>query len=562
MNLGIDFGSTYSMLSYYDEQEKSLKAAVTEGNSPHIPSIACYASKKSKDLVFGHLARTTLDAKRNLVPYRAFKMLLPVTDKDKLAQMGYTGDNMPQRIAKEFLKSQIQAARRDLHVSAFDQVTICIPYVWDRDYSTLSGKGVLYEICQELIQEEGLMRSVRVISEPAAATACVAHKYTQRTQRLYQGWILIIDYGGGTLDITLSKVSTVRRSGRDFMEISVEGQAGAGEHHSKDNRIGDAGIAYMQAVVAKALEQAGYPDAPRDRDFQKAVDLLESTLINNAAKLEEKVLENGNDPAMLAEDEDVFLEVSYGDEDDEIPITYATLVQVYDDLIRPLLDRELTRIYEEKMRDLLHMDNPRVRPKDLLISLVGGFGQFILVQQQVAEFFNIGDTDDMDSGKEDAISFGAALIANNNISLQVKAPLSMGLWYGKGDFDFAFLRGTPMEPNEIHFLNRPILYLGPSSNPRNSPWKFCMNLDGAPKRCRYRVPLERAREQMMKVEKGCGYKCGFSVNESEIISFWYAKCDTMGKYNKADLKDLPLGNIADIFGSILTDESAPIDTKK
>ena len=559
MNLGIDFGSTYSMLSYYDNISKILKSVAPEGNSPHIPSVACRKAKfKPGDAFsYGYAAKTKLDKdkKNALTPYRAFKMLLPVTDQKELNKQGYLNGVTPRMVSKEFLRSQLQSVNSKYDV---EQVTICIPYVWDQDYSTLSGKGILYEICQEL-QDEGLMKSFRVVSEPAAATACVAHQTFLRTKKLYQGWILIIDYGGGTLDITLSNVRTVNRNRKDYMEISVEGQAGAGENHP-DNRIGDAGIAYMNAVVAQALKDAGC-EYERDTEFQDAVDLLEVALITENEELLDKVEMASSNPSALKHDKGVFTTFSYGDMD-EVPVTYSTLVRVYDSLIRPLLDQELKKIFNKKMRPLLGMKTPKDAVNNLQIALVGGFGQFILVRQQVCECFNIGDSDEIGVSKEDAISYGAALIANGNVALQVRAPASIGICFPDKSFDFAFVRHAPLEPGQIQFLDHTVFYLG-AKGKENFPWQFVLNLDGNPKCGRVLVPIDdEVREKMLRIPSPCSFKCGFSVNESEVITFWYVETDTYGKYDPAKLQKKELGNLPGIFGSVINMEAAPLVEKK
>ena len=73
MNLGIDFGSTNSMLSYYDNDQKQLKAAKRSAtdSEQYIPSVVCRKSKKSNDFYFGELAKKTSDKKPDLDAYRA-----------------------------------------------------------------------------------------------------------------------------------------------------------------------------------------------------------------------------------------------------------------------------------------------------------------------------------------------------------------------------------------------------------------------------------------------------------------------------------------------------------
>lgn len=583
MNLGFDFGSTYSMLSYYDKLSKILKAIEIEGCGRHTPSVACRQNSKSTNILIGHTAKQHLVSRTKLTPYRAFKMLLPVDDSEKTAELGYDNEITPRFITKEFIKQQLQTAKTNLHVKQFDKVTICVPQEWDNRFSTISGKGILMEICQELIREENLMDSVRIISEPAAATACFAHNYHTNTGKFYDGWILIVDYGGGTLDITLSQVNTItRRDGTSAMEITVKGEAGVGEHHSKKN-IGDAGISYMNGVIQYVLEQQGIHDAPRDREFQNAVDLLESTLINNPQELLDKVLiEYPDNPDLLRYDEDVFTEFEYGDFED-LPITYAALAKVYDDMIRPVLDKELESIFGE-MKKLLGINSPRDIPRDKLkIALVGGFGQYIFVQQQVHDFFAITDPDtdprlqglemhinsvessSADSGKEDAISYGAALIADDVVSLRKSTPLSIGLFSEDSDthepdFELAFLAKQLLEPGDVHYLSARIVYLGAESNPEKFPWKLAMNMDGDPNHAYMMIPREHVRKKLLSLPPG-PYRFGFSIDESEIISFHNVP-EINGVLDRSKAEVTVFGNYADIFGSVLQMDNAKHITKK
>lgn len=582
MNLGIDFGSTYSMLSYYDKINKILKGVVTQGNGPHIPSIACY--KSPGKLVSGQAARKLLENRADLTPYRAFKMLLPVSDPDELEQMGYRGENTPKKITQEFLKQQLQTAKTKLHVDCFDRVTICVPHVWDTDVSTVSGKAVLLDVCEKL-RAEGLMNEVRVVSEPAAATACFAHNYALNARELYQGWILIVDYGGGTLDITLSQVNTIDRDGgAKAMEITVQAKGGAGENHP-DNRVGDAGIAYMQGVIEQALADAGIHNPPRDHAFLSAADVLESSLINTPEDLIDKVrFEYDDNPEGLRDDMEVFESFSYNGQ--LINITYSTLARVYDTVIRPVLKKELDKIFL-KMKVLLGISEPKELPKDpFKIALVGGFGQYILVQQQVRRYFNIGDDDgdprlyglDMrtaegavDTDRENAISYGAALISSDEIYLRKTAPYSIGLVSQdpqtlKNTFEFAFQSNDLLKPGKIYYLKQSIYFHGRTehnSTPENFPWKFAIKLDGdpdignSPDRARKLIPLEPIRIKMLSIKRGC-YDLGFSINESEVISFFSVPTDTYGKRLESEAEILPLGNFSQIFGDVIQIRKAPI----
>ena len=169
MNLGIDFGSTYSMLSFYDRKNDTVQAVQTQNGSNYIPSVAC--CDYSDELITGQQAKDFITGEPEAVAYRAFKMLLTESDTSRLSQMNYSGEFTPRRVAKAFLKQQLLNARNRCGTDRFEKVVICIPQVWNTNIYTMSGKAILQEICTELKEELDILDRVTVVSEPAAASA-------------------------------------------------------------------------------------------------------------------------------------------------------------------------------------------------------------------------------------------------------------------------------------------------------------------------------------------------------------------------------------------------------
>lgn len=329
MNLGFDFGSTYSMLSYYDPVDDAVKAVQSLEGSKYIPSIACF--DYDENIITGQSAKDLLASEPERQAFRAFKMLLPECDCEKLRKRGYTEKCSPQYVAKEFIKQQMELAKDYCSTERFENLIICIPAVWNTELYTMSGKAILRDICRELDMAD----KVTVVTEPAAASAYFAYNYNKNTKKLYDGLILIVDYGGGTLDITLTKVNTVEREdGVQSMEIDVLGQTGAGENHG-DN-LGDAGIAYMEGVVKLAIEKNGIPTPEYDGYFLKALNFLESALIRNSRALSDRLRRKyGNVAERMATDESPFTTLSYKGK--PIKVTYSTLYEAYDKIIKPVL---------------------------------------------------------------------------------------------------------------------------------------------------------------------------------------------------------------------------------
>lgn len=560
MNLGIDFGSTYSMLSFYNASDDTVQAVQSQTGSKYIPSIACF--DYSNEMITGQAAKDLLAGEPDWNVFRAFKMLLPECDEARLAARGYTHECTPRTVTKEFLRQQLEMAKDRCNVKRFENVIICIPAVWNTELYTMSGKAILRDICREL----DMMDKVTVVSEPAAASAFFAYNYHKNTQQLYNGLILIVDYGGGTLDITLTRVNSIERgNGTQAMEIDVLGQTGAGENHGAS--IGDAGIAYMEGTVKIALREAGYQDPACDGYFMKALNMLESNLINNSSVLASRLRrEYGDDPERMEDDDAVLTKLPYRGK--LVPVTYAMLYEAYQAIIQPVLAQQLDKI----ARDYLEPENidPRKEAEGFKIALVGGFGKFFLVQKQVWDYFHISDTIDdsrlqgltygaslreghiVDSGKEDAISYGAALIAGGVVTMRKTAKLSIGLFTtrdGKETFNYAIHHRDELEYGKVYYVNKSILYGGRSSDdPSRSPWVFAIGQGKNFNKAYRMVPLKEKQAQLEKIPVG-PYNFGFSVDESDVYTFHVIPLDMeTSQENEHGAIKLSLGNFSDIFG--------------
>ena len=170
---------------------------------------------------------------------------------------------------------------------------------------SLSGRSILRNIFEKM----DCVKEVQVVSEPAAASAFFAYNYQTLRNEAYDGHILLIDYGGGTLDITLSKVSAGTDSnGKQFMEINVADRQGAGEN--ENGRIGKAGIIYMESLLEEAIRKAGLleEDEPLETDgkFYKALNELEEEIVNRTTDINSTFEDIGLDYLDELEEEEIY----------------------------------------------------------------------------------------------------------------------------------------------------------------------------------------------------------------------------------------------------------------
>ena len=130
----------------------------------------------------------------------------------------------------------------------------------------------------------------------------------------------------------------------------------------------------------------------------------------------------------MADDQEVFTQIKYRKKTD-VNITYSILYRVFAKIIRPMLDQYLVEIKNFLCDIGCSIDDEK---NDVKVAIVGGFGQFPLVQHAVWEIFGCSDTArditlDASGGRRDAISFGAALIAAGKITVPVRSRYAIGL---------------------------------------------------------------------------------------------------------------------------------------
>ena len=550
-NLGIDFGSTYTMLSYYDEINQRVNAIQTENGSCYIPSVACL-DEFGETLLMGQEARQEMIANHSLHPFRAFKMLLSEQDKNQLKAQGYDETYPPARITREFLEHFVSIAGDACDTQQFDNAVICIPEVWTRTPSYMSGRSILLDICSKFGNpKQKLLKKIKVVTEPVAASAYYAHNYRKKNNAPYRGKLIIIDYGGGTLDITLTDVSP-SPDGKSMM-IDAFWRTGAGEHHP--DRIGDAGLAYMEKVTALALEQAGFPNAPMDGHFLRVKDRLESQLMTRIKDISTAVKKYQLQPDKFGKDHSEFTFAPYRGK--KVIITYAMLYQVFETVIKPVLNKNLAEL-KQKL-DKMHLD-PRRDMEKIKIAVVGGFGQYPLVQKAVWDFFGYSGTSmdithGADGGKQDAISFGAALIAAGEVTVSTYSRYSLGLRVtvqGQEYGQFAIRCRDSVDYTRKYPVGgswQGVNY-GGSSNPKEVPWVFAISDNDENFSEAYRmVPRPEICYKLQNDINPGRYAFGFSMDESEIYTLHIYPWDVNSKQPIFDRGyPLRLGNFNDIFG--------------
>ena len=471
LNLGLDFGSTYSSVAAYRRDTRNVEP-MRGMASPYIPSVV---SVKGGHMDFGRAAKSET-GKPGCRTFKGFKMLLP-ENVEAARIRGYDSQYTPEVVTDKFLEYLLTRAIGYFRMgNKVNRLAVGVPEIWFRSLRTVNARTALREICRKYL----FVDEVEIVSEPAAACAFFAYNYykNQREARTYDGTILLIDYGGGTLDITLTEIRSSHKEGDPgIMDIRVLEMAGAGENEEGD--IGKAAIAYMETVMEESIRKAGIEESAEELRsnprFYRAVDLLEEALQNRVEAIRDIYSMFGTqDPDDIMEEMDEFTTIEYRDKD--IPVYYSVMLSVYNSLIRPVLEEKLDEMirYMEQMQ-IPYMDRGNDQFK---IALVGGFGNFYLVGDQIEKKFAFSAEDRRRKGiifnsgdRVNAVSMGAALLAEGVIRIRSTAPYSVGICAYDGaqeTCDYAFKLGQVLRFGEPYYPRhtdgKPVLYLLPDGS--------------------------------------------------------------------------------------------------
>ena len=428
MNIGIDFGSTYSTISNYVKERDAVEALKFSQSNPYLPT---EVSLKGKIYSFGAAAKDD-NGTRGVRSFKSFKMLLAEGNDQIKKERGYDDVNTPEEITRKFLEFSIKEALSIRAESRIDNLVIGAPEIWSQKINTIDVRAKLRDICKSVQDVDP--DHVEVVSEPAAASAYFAYNFYKKYKKYYEGTILLIDYGGGTLDITLTQVSTRKVNKNVSMEIKVLEHTGAGEN--EQGHIGKAGIVFMETVVSRAIRDAGIilsdQDLVSDAKYYRAVNVFERQLQSHTKQIQDIFLQYKDEAFDIDENDDLFNYIEYKGED--VPIRYSLIRKVYKEIIYDVLDKQLDIMISFMKENKIPFMK---RDQDMFkIALVGGFGNFYLVNKQVEEKFKwsafsdkrregiINDRQD----REQAISLGAALLAERIVTIQHTAPYSVGLY--------------------------------------------------------------------------------------------------------------------------------------
>lgn len=393
--IGIDFGTTNTIVSFYDDESKNVRTYSGRGvnASSIIPSVVAY--NKRNEVIIGHAAKNVMFDKK-FTSHSNFKLHL--LNKAKNAKV----PNI--QLFEDFICHVIKQYESDMQVK-LEEIVITVPAVWMIEKKHMGYREAMMEV---LKKHE--MPIKMLVGEPVAASAYFCYKYEFQRGKPFEGNLLVIDYGGGTLDLSYCEVQN------GFLRVIDI--AGKGENPED---FGHAGVAFDYGVAKKLVN-----DKEDSKRFQRVVRNFEANKINNSEGFTSGLKDYCLDPDFSV---DIF-NIDDGSEDG-VEVSCEEMSEVYESVVSPALKHSI----EDLVKKIDRIKGQDIRSYDTTILLVGGFSNFYLVENQIREALttNLGDFDrrlQIPISVEDrsyAISKGAALIANGLYNINVSWPFELSI---------------------------------------------------------------------------------------------------------------------------------------
>ena len=401
--IGFDFGTTNSTISFYNTETKTLDCFQTSASSTdYIPTVVAY---KGDEVCIGNIAKKNL-TKKGYESYEHFKLRLGSDANTVIENKTKT----PTQVTADYIRELLSEYRHEQNIDVIDGIVMTVPETWFREESNRTARENIERIYEELGYD--IETQFQLESEPVAAAGyfCWVYEHAKDKNpqgKKYNGFITVVDYGGGTLDVTLCKVEAGGN-------IKILERCGYGEYNRTN---GCAGVAFDEAVIEKLCADNGIDLEKTDKKFIKLRDAFEKEKITETKHITEMMQLYYNDPSIV--EDEVLLTLEY--DDDELCVYCKDLAECFAKINKPVLDESLSQMqayFATHGVDSSSQDTFKVL-------LVGGFSNFYCVEETVRRFFGsrYGLNDKRFdqvftlNNKSLAIAKGAALIAQKVVKV-------------------------------------------------------------------------------------------------------------------------------------------------
>jgi molecular chaperone DnaK len=390
--VGIDLGTTYSLIAYQDKRDGRPKCIPGPYGTPLCPSVVSVDADGS--IIVGEAARRRLltQSERTIYSVKRLMGRGPADVQDELKIFPFRIDPASKNIIRvrlgdrvftppeisAFILRELKSWADEYFQDVVDRAVITVPAYFNdaqrqatRDAGRLAGLEVL-----------------RLVNEPTAA----ALAYGLHEQK--RGRVAVYDFGGGTFDISILKLISTT-DGDIYQVLSTNGDT----HLGGDDIDNALQRLAREEILKQGVDLASHPETIQE--LRKALIAAKHELSEATKTTVKFPLPGGG-----------------------IYFREITLAE-YDRLIRPIVDRTMAPVRQA-------LADAKLVPSEVEeVVLVGGSTRIPLVRSTVEEFF--GRRPHSELNPDEVVALGAAVQADileggvNDMLLLDVTPLSLGI---------------------------------------------------------------------------------------------------------------------------------------
>ena len=413
---GMDLGTTNSALCFYNDKIKAYEfLKIGNQTRDFFPTVIAYDKKNYEKRFVGEEAKEKQFGTKYDV-YSLFKLSLGEGAHERNGR-----EKTPYEVTRDFLKAVIDQFHDYIGCKDLNNLVLTVPDVWKNEDKNRVAADNLMRIFEELgleAEEQAVLES-----EPVSA---VAYYCRQICEKPYNGYVIVIDYGGGTLDLTLCKVE-------DGENITVLRRCGDGG----TNAMGCAGVAFDTALTRRLIEnnKESLDCKEGTNRFFRLRNAVENAKIAAAAETRDVLIQYYSNYGCV---DGTAFDVIFEDKDGECreySVMASDIDMIFEQVNAAALKQALKTVktYCSELDINLHDQN------QMRILMVGGFSNLYCVEAACREAFstdvNVGSDKRFDekmrrAGRPStAIAHGAGIIAAGAAKIDYYCQSDVGFFY-------------------------------------------------------------------------------------------------------------------------------------
>lgn len=545
-NVSFDVGNSNTSITVYKNGQ--LQSFLIDDDS-FIKSEVAYKDNK---FYFGKEAREKI-LEPGVKYFKNFKLLLAETDPKILIDNGYDKISV-EKVTKAFMTYLIEKYLKESKINIIDKLYVGIPEVVYEKESQFDYSEKLIKII-ESIQYNGqqAVKEVYLVSEPTGTASYAIVEYERRYNRKFDGYVLTIDLGGGTVDLTLNKV--IKNGSNELSDIMVIKRFGIGENTR--SRKGESAIAFLERALTLSL--GNHWNNKKDNQFYWAYNQLEKAVIEEKESIDfifDDYLKGSFNLKILEDIDEELTSIKYFNKN--IQVTYGILAKAYFQINYDSIDQLLDKMIEYMEENSISYQASVKEAVKIIIS--GGFSNFYLTQLQIERKFNKLLGNDLRfpviKDKDNAVANGLCYIANDQIHFKKTCPYSLGIGTDNKLLAYAFLEGDSYDTDVPKYIMKKDINGNLTEAKYYGSYIPCLYFNNQMLGTIKGKALTRELKQKLSLNNNKVFSFGFSLDRNEVFSlhiktYQFTFNNNKREYHLEHEQKITLTNLTGWFGGLI-----------